>query len=100
MCNTRVYVAFCITVDPEGAAVVLYQLPFAEVCQGVLCVSWHGDTLSRMDSTPCVKGRTLRKDRGGEGTYSKGCLHDAELPLDRLVPRHVLDGNLYLRSKD
>ena len=38
--------------------------------------------------------------RGGEGTYSKGCLHDAEEPLEGSVPRHVLDGNLYLRSKD
>ena len=37
--------------------------------------------------------------RGGEGTYSKGCLHDAEEPLEGSVPRHVLDGNLYLRSK-
>ena len=38
--------------------------------------------------------------RGGEGTYSKGCLHDAKEPLEGSVPRHVLDGNLYLRSKD
>jgi hypothetical protein len=51
MCNTTVDVTFSVPVDPEWATVVLYQLPFAEVCQCVLCVSWHGDTLSHSQYT-------------------------------------------------
>ena len=51
MCNTTVDVTFSVPVDPEWATIVLYQLPFAEVCQCVLCVSWHGDTLSHSQYT-------------------------------------------------